>query len=137
MMTDVIVLAKHTPQITIGQKNRPGAITANKGRFLPMMGKNTRNPQFTVRPAIAHLAIHAVDPAPTRTELTGFENLFEAFNPVLQFPTFVETEICRYKRHWDLLWDWFDQVSFRLQLIYLGSMLNYHFCIPHSNDHDH
>jgi hypothetical protein len=99
MMADVIVLAKQTPQIAMGQENRPGAITANKGRFLSMMGKNTRNAQFTTRTAVAHLAIHTVDPASTRTELTGFENLFEAFNPVLQFPTFVETEISRHKRH--------------------------------------
>ena len=43
-MADVKVLAKQTQQITVGKKDRAGAVVSNQRRFLPKMRTDARYP---------------------------------------------------------------------------------------------
>jgi len=82
-MTDFIVLAEDTPEIAMGQKNSTRTMTSNQGRLLPIMGKNTGNPQVVSCMTIPCLTVQTIGPALTGTQGTGSENLVQDFNPVV------------------------------------------------------
>ncbi len=67
LLADLIVLAKHTTQITAREKNRPRAFRAGDGRLFAKMQTGVRNPNLCADSASGELARDAVHAAFTRT----------------------------------------------------------------------
>jgi hypothetical protein len=84
-MADVIVLAKDTTEVTVGQENGPRAVITDQWRLFAEMGKGAGDHQFEASATIPDLLILTVDPAFSRTEPTLLKKVLENLDSLAEF----------------------------------------------------
>jgi hypothetical protein len=72
LVTDIVILAKITFQVTVGEKNGAGAKSPDQWRFFPKVGIKTGNNRFFSGRALTQLSGKTVDLTRSRTNLAGF-----------------------------------------------------------------
>lgn len=98
-MTDVVILAKNAPKVTVGEEDGPRTVMSNQGRLLAEMGKSTRD--HGLRPGLADsdLPVQAIDPALPRTKPTLLKEFPQELDSLAELSFFVKTKIGRGKSH--------------------------------------
>jgi hypothetical protein len=98
-MTDVVILAKNAPKITMGEKDGPRTAISNQGRLLAEMGKGTRDHELRPGLADSHLPVQAIDVALPRTKPTLLKEFLQELDSLTELSFFVKIKIGRAKSH--------------------------------------
>ena len=68
---DLVVLAKETPEVTMGEENGAGAPASYKRGLFAVMGEDAGYDEFRGRLTVTESAFRPVDPALARAERAG------------------------------------------------------------------
>jgi hypothetical protein len=84
-VADIVVLAKDTPQVAMGQKDGARAVGSHKGGLFSEMGKGAGDHHLRPCLAVPLLTRKAVHLTRSRAEAATRKDLFQDLDPPLQF----------------------------------------------------
>ncbi len=94
-LTDLVILAVHTFQVTIAKKDVPDSVGTYERRLFSEMGTIRRNDRFASGVTARDLIVCSIDLAIERANVAGRKALEENVAPFLNLSGLVELQISR------------------------------------------